>query len=386
MFEIFFVKFWIMVTVLLSVVYSVYLFNHPGVLVSRSQLDFVKTKRSSGVWKSAYDKMMESKYASLSFVAKTWKVVDCGGYSNPNHGCSDERESALAAYTHSLIWYYTGEKPHAKKAIEIMDAWSAVITNHTNSNARLQTGWAGAVWPRAAEIIKHTNAGWSPNGLKQFEDMLKRVYLPVVRKGAANSNGNWELIMIEAMGAIAVFLDDETTFNKSINMWRKRVDAYMYLESDGALPFPPPGGDKNTKDKIIAYWYNQTTFVDGLAQETCRDFGHTTMGMAAAINMAETAYHQGINLYKEKQNRIVKAMEFHANYYLGAAVPKWLCGGKVDIKNLYQMWEIGYNHYHNSVKVNMPHTNQLIMDKIRPSGSDNHLVAWETLTHAENTK
>src|SRR5581483_2735251 len=110
MFEMSFIKFWIIVTVLLSAVCSVYLFKHPGVLVSRSQLDYVKTKRSSGVWKPAYDKMMQSNYASLSFVAKTWKVVDFGPYSKPDHGCTNETDSALAAYTQSLTWYYTGEK------------------------------------------------------------------------------------------------------------------------------------------------------------------------------------------------------------------------------------------------------------------------------------
>jgi hypothetical protein len=37
-----------------------------------------------------------------------------------------------------------------------MDAWLATITDHTNSNAPLQSAWAGSVWPRAAEIIRYT--------------------------------------------------------------------------------------------------------------------------------------------------------------------------------------------------------------------------------------
>jgi hypothetical protein len=134
--------------------------------------------------------MTESEYASLSFVAKPRKVVECGPASNPNYGCHDERDSALAAYTHALIWYFTGNKTYANKAIEVMDAWSTVITSHTNSNAPLQSGWTGAVWPRAAEIIKHTDAGWAADKLKRFEDMLRNVHLPVVSKGAPNINGN----------------------------------------------------------------------------------------------------------------------------------------------------------------------------------------------------
>lgn len=189
--------------------------------------------------------------------------------------------------------------------------------------------------------------------------------------------------MLDAVTGIAVFLDDQDTFDHAVEMWRKRVDAYIYLESDGALPHAPPGSSKKGHDQLVEYWQGQSKFVDGLCQETCRDFSHTTMGLAAMINTAETARHQGLDLYKEKQDRIVKAMEFHANYINGASHPSWLCKGKLDI-SLYPMWEIAYNHYHGTKGVDMPHTEQLITKKLRPAGTDSHMVAWQTLTHAEN--
>jgi len=207
-------------SILLSTICSVYLLKHPGVLVSKAQLDFVKEKHASAdPWKSAYNSMSGNRYASLSFTPKTFKEVECGPTSNPDHGCSDERDSAMAAYTNALSWYYTGNKAHATKAIEIMDAWSAVITGHNNSNAPLQTGWAGSVWPRAGEIIKHSEAGWAADKVERFGHMLKTVYLPVVSKGSG-SNGNWEAAMIEATGNIAVFLDDDATFQHAISMWK----------------------------------------------------------------------------------------------------------------------------------------------------------------------
>jgi hypothetical protein len=73
-----------------------------------------------------------------------------------------------------------------------MNAWAQTIQAHTNSNAPLQTGWAGSVWARAGEIIRYTNAGWSSSDITAFSNMLKNVYLPVVIKGS-QSNGNWEL-------------------------------------------------------------------------------------------------------------------------------------------------------------------------------------------------
>ena len=72
---------------------------------------------------------------------------------------------------------------------------------------------------------------------------------------------------------------------------------------------------------LINYWNDQTTFVDGLAQETCRDFQHTAMGVAGIINLAETAYIQGYSRYYDYyEERIVKGMEFHAKYQNGAGV------------------------------------------------------------------
>lgn len=133
-------------------------FAHPGVLNSRAQLDFVRTKVQAGQqpWKAAFDAMLASPYSSLSRTPKPRAVVECGSYSNPDIGCSDEREDAIAAYGDALAWYITRDARYAKKSIELMDAWSAKIKDHTNSNAPLQSGWAGSTWPRAAEIIKHT--------------------------------------------------------------------------------------------------------------------------------------------------------------------------------------------------------------------------------------
>jgi hypothetical protein len=85
-------------------------FTHPGVLVSRPQLDFVKARVQAGEqpWLNAYNQMMSSRYASLSRVPAPRATVECGPTSNPNNGCTDEREDAIAAYTDALAWYITG--------------------------------------------------------------------------------------------------------------------------------------------------------------------------------------------------------------------------------------------------------------------------------------
>lgn len=358
-------------------------FAHPGVLNSRAQLDFVRTRVQAGQqpWKAAFDAMLASRYGSLSRTPKPREIVECGSYSNPNLGCTDEREDAIAAYTHALAWYVTGDARYAKKSIELMDAWSARIKDHTNSNAPLQSGWAGSTWPRAAEIVKHTYTGGWPNQ-GRFATMLREVYLPEVIGGKPNSNGNWELIMMDAAVGISVHLDDRASYDKAMAIYLGRVPAYFYLASDGPQPKYPPRSTIDTRSELIGYWHGQSTFADGLAQETCRDFGHTGMGIAATMHVAETSRIQGRDLYPEFKDRFRHALGFHATYELGEPVPSWLCGGSLK-KGLGPATEVGYNALHTRLGVTMENTRRLTEGR-RPAGTENHFEAWETLTHAEN--
>jgi len=358
-------------------------FVHPGVDVSKSQLDFARTEVLAGAqpWKGAYDQMMASSYASLSRTPKPRAVVECGSYSNPNYGCTDEREDAIAAYTDALAWYITKDARYAQKAIEIMDAWSATITSHTNSNAPLQTGWAGASWPKAAEIIKYTYTGTWTNSAR-FATMLRNVYLPEIINGS-NSNGNWELTMMDAAVGISVFLEDKTSYDKAMALFRTRTAAYIYLASDGSVPKTVPSQNLNTSAKIVAYWQGQSTFVTGLTQETCRDFTHTGYGLSSISHVAETSRIQGTDLYgTDVGERLRQALGFQAKYQLGTAVPSWLCGGSLTL-GLGPVTEVGYNALHNRLGIAMTNTQTLTLNN-RPAGTNNLFVAWETLTHGDN--
>ncbi len=357
-------------------------FTHPGVTVSRAQLDFVRTKVNSGAqpWKLAYDRMMASKYADLTRTPKPRAVVECGSYSNPNHGCTDEREDAIAAYTMSLAWYITRDDRYAQKAIGLMDAWSATIRDHTGSNAPLQTAWSASSWPKAAEIIKHVHGSW-PNSAR-FATMLRDVHLPEIQDGRVNTAGNWELSMMEATLGIAVFLEDRAVYDRAVGIFRGRIPAFIYLSSDGALPKTRPGSAVDTRDEIVSYWYGQSTFVDGLTQETCRDFTHTAYGLAAAAHFAETARHQGQDIWSEIQERMRHAWGLHTKYQNGEPMPSWLCGGTLN-RHLGPTSEVSFTALGTRLGIGMTNT-QRYTESQRPQGTNDLFVAWETLTHAAN--
>lgn len=166
-------------------------------LISQSQLDFVKEKVQAGdqPWADAYDAMLKDEKMTPVRDPSPHPMVECGPYSDPDVGCEVERDDSLAAYGNALAWAISGEQDYAKHAIKIMDAYASTIKGHNNSNARLQAGWVGSVWARAGEIIRYTDAGWSSDSIDQFGKMLSDVYMPLTVNGTDQNVANWELGM-----------------------------------------------------------------------------------------------------------------------------------------------------------------------------------------------
>ncbi|HXN21501.1 MAG TPA: alginate lyase family protein [Candidatus Dormibacteraeota bacterium] len=298
-------------------------------------------------------------------------------YSQPDFGCSAEDEDGSAAYTQALLYWITGNTTYAQNAVTILDTYGRNLVDYTNSNAPLQAGWGASKWARAAEIIRYSNAGWPADDAQAFGTMMNNVILPKIINGSG-SNGNWELTMIEGMIGIAVYNDDTNLFNQAITFWYQRVPAYFYyFPLDGSNPMPAPRGSPS--------WYGQAVFndsVNGIAQETCRDFGHTEYGIAATMAAAESARIQGVDLFGSEKTRLEAGLEFHAHYLLGNPVPSSVCGGSVTLVQ-YPTFEIGYNHYHNRLGEALPETLNWLNSNIRAKSLpvDHHMMVFETLSH-----
>lgn len=358
-------------------------FVHPGVLVTVDQLEVVRKKLIDGVqpWAGAFQALRRSEFASLDWQPEPRETVECGPYSNPNRGCSDQWHDAVAAYSHALLWYLTGDRAHAAKSVEIIDSWSAVLRRHTNSNAPLQAGWSAATLVRAAELMRYTYDGWTDDALARAETMFRDVFLPLVGDGGAPTRGgNWDLIILDAAMGIAVFLDDRPLFERVVERWRTRLPAYIYLSADGPVPVAMPGSARSP-EALADFWYGQSTYIDGLTQETCRDLGHTGWGLEAMAQIAETAWIQGLDLYAEAQDRLVTSLELHAGFSLGDDVPRSLCGGRLTSR-FEPIPEIAYHHYHNRLGIEMPRTQQMLESR-RPQPA-RFFFAWGTLTTADD--
>jgi len=362
-------------------------FQHPGVLVSKAQLDYVKIMVAAHTepFYSAFLKAQNSNIGSLTYQIQgppSDGIINCGPTSNPNIGCSAADNDSSAAYLQALLWYITGNHQFADNAIRILNTYGYNLKGYTNSNEPLQAAWDSEKFPRAAEIIRYSNAGWADADIQQFKTMLNTIILPRIINGST-SNGNWEISMIEGMINIGVFNDDVATFNKGVLYWKQRIPAYFYYHTDGGQPVPAPRGTAN--------WYGQTVYdsrVDGISQETCRDFGHAQYGISGSLDAAETAYIQGVDLYNDAtsnaRNRLTSALEFNAKYLLANSntVPSFVCNGTVTLQ-VYPTDEIGYNEYHNRLGLDLPLTIEYLNTVIRqlPNPTEYHIMVYESLSH-----
>ncbi|MDX1901971.1 MAG: hypothetical protein SFW66_08225 [Gammaproteobacteria bacterium] len=415
-----------------SLAYATAPWQHPGVLVNKAQLDFIKQQVNAHV-QPYYQEFLNAQ--ASSYGSKTYKIQgpyaggvnQCGSYSNPNHGCSAANSDISAAYIQAILWYITGDKTYANNAIKIMNTYAYQFkgfagytpgypcpTKGACTNGPLQAAWDSEKWPRAAEIIRYGNggsAGWAAADITAFSNMLKNIYLPLIYKGSAG-NGNWELSMIDGMMGIAVFNEDLALLKHAQAMWTQRVPAYYYnytldnpLYPNTHAPFPS-GKSASWNGQVI---FNANT--SGVTQETCRDLGHTEYGIAATINAAETDYIQGgtltANLYTANgaQRRLVRSINLMAGLELAQSTtaPKSFCtgaGNKITLsKNA--TYAIAYNHYHNRLKdPNMAassgstglqgtsNTYQWIQKYLLPlkvpTDGGSHMAVFELLTHYGN--
>jgi Alginate lyase len=384
---------------------------HPGVMLSQAQLDYMKIMVQAHVdpFYSAFLKAQNSSWGSLIYTPQgppAGGIIQCGAVSVPNLGCSASDSDGTAAYVQSLLWYITGNQTYANNAINILNAYANNLKGYAGftpglpcpigtdcSNGPLQSAWDSQKWPRAAEIIRHTNAGWPAAQAAAFGTMLNTYQRPQLINGS-NSNGNWETSMIEGLIGIGVYNDDAAAFNTGVTFWQQRVPAYFYYHTDGGQHVLAPRG--------TAFWYDQAVFdpsVDGISQETCRDFGHAQYGISGSVDAAETARIQGVDLYQDTQtvtdaaqgtfnvsalNRLTSALEFNAYYLLNNPVPTSVCGGAPTLQ-IYPVDEIGYNEYHNRLGISLPNTLQYLQKVIRQlppqSMSESHIMIFESLTH-----
>jgi len=413
-------------------------FHHPGALNDLAELERIRNHVEAGEepWKSNFVKMEASSYARRDYESHPIAVVSKG----PTE--LNEIRDAVAAYAQALLWVLTNEEWHAQKAAELIDAWSDTLTSYDGLNWYLDPAWTAAPLVEAAEILRATYPKW--HGDRRLAKLFNDVFLPILHNRMAF--GNREFAVCNAMVAIGVFNEDPAAFYEGINHWLSYVPSYFYVKEDGPEAKKPdywltsPSDEYLTKldagrlpagwtswielargikdqgdDKTVLktwtvdeQWKFPGTYLPGYTPETGgRDLGHTENAFLSAVNAAEIAWHQGIDLYSIGAYRLMVFMETTAGIRVGDPISRAAYGGVLDTGNgLTPTYEIAYNHLHNVMGIGLPKTDQLITTAIRQMGPNPFFrpfppqfpfslaapviwaqagwtANWETLTHAD---
>jgi hypothetical protein len=301
----------------------------------------MKAKINAGEepWKSAWQIWLDSPVASLDFTPKPFVHVIRGAYDAGEKGGRELQQSADAANNHVMQWYVTGNEAHAHKAIEIFDAWSSTLADFFENDAMLLAGWTGGQFCNAAEILRATYAGWSAQSRQQFKRMLLTVYAPLLRMFYPEANGNWDAAIMYTLLAIGVFCEDRNLMESVYRHFR------LGPVNSGITHYVYPSGQ---------------------CEESCRDQGHTQLGLAYMVNTCVVAWNQGVDLFAEANNRLALGVEYTARYMLGEDVPAY---GKISEETRGKFSDLYHpvlQHYRYEKHMAMPYTEKAAQKVLRP--------------------
>jgi hypothetical protein len=329
-------------------------FVHPGLLHTQADLDRMceRVKAGEEPWRGGFEKLRRDAQSRAD-----WKL--CGPFEVVTRetgnapGNPQMVVDGNAAYQNALMWCVTGNEAHAKKAVEILNAWSAKLRKMDGRDVILSAGLNGFKFVNAAELMRHTYPAWKREEVARCEKMFREVVLPPIRDFATFANGNWDAACLETIMAIGVFCDDRELFDRAVAYYR--------------------GGKGN--GRLTNYVFDES----GQCQESGRDQQHTQLGLAILAQACEIAWHQDVDLYAEADNRLLKGFEYTARYNLGNDVPflphtdttgkyrhkKISAEGRGQLRPIYEMV---WNHYGVRRGIPAPFTKQAA-DKLRPEGA-----------------
>jgi hypothetical protein len=327
-------------------------FAHPGLLHSRGDLERMKSAVAAGREPIAagFEKFRSSPASQANYRMR-------GPYPevarSPNIRVSEYDSDANAAYQCAIMWCITGDPAYAEKSKEIIRAWCGQLKVVSGVDAILMAGLGPFKMINAAEIIRHTDAGWEEADIVQSERHFREVIYPVIETFAPFANGNWDTAAMKTMMAIAIYCDDRVML--------ERVLRY-YVKGHG-------------NGRLTHYIINEA----GQCQESGRDQGHTQLGLAHLGDCCEMAWNQGLDLYGYADNLLLRGFEYTAKYNLGESVPFAETldrTGKYHHTsispqgrgNLRAVFEQVYNHYANRAAIPAPFT-QRAAESIRPEGA-----------------
>jgi len=348
---------------------SVRTFAHPGLMHTEADFTRMRTKIAAGEqpWVAGWNALTSSSRAGLWSTPNPLQTVVRGGDGENFRTMVEDLERA---YQYAVRWKVSQDTAYADQAVKFLNAWSSTMTALTgNADRFLAAGIYGYQWANAAEIMR-TYSGWKAEDLASFQKLMLDVFYPLSHRFLIDHNGanitnywaNWDLCAICAVYAIGVLCDRGDLVDEALAYYKSGRGNGAAAHNVYVLH---PG--------YLGQW-----------QESGRDQGHSTLGMALTGLLCEMAWNQGEDLYGHANNRFLAGAEYVAKSNLQDASGQYYTlpfstyvsrqgtftavstGGQ---PNLRPCWESIYHHYVNRKGLSAPYVAAMAA-QIRPERND----------------
>ena len=265
-------------------------FLHPGITLSKADLEALKANLNTEPWKSGYKALAADGRSQLNYKMRgPFEVVTRNPHRNRPQWMSDMQ----AAFNLSLMWYFTGDARYAQKSHDILIAWATTQKTFGGRESNLDLGDYAQCFAGSADILRGTWPGWTPADTATIKALFNDVYWPgcagaIFAPGPANKG----TLSMAAAVAIAVFNDDQAKLDHVLYMFRTAAAC--------ALPNTLPTGEIG---------------------ESARDQGHAYGQLISMVFLAEVCWKQGIDIYSECDNRLLAVGEYSSRFNLGIKTP-----------------------------------------------------------------
>lgn len=277
-------------------------------------------------------------------------------------------------YQLAIRWKVSGDEAYGDKAVSFLNAWASTMTSLTGSADRfLAAGLYSYQWANAAEIMR-TYEGWARDDVVKFQRLLLEVFYPLCDSFLSDHNGtewwkitnywaNWDLCTLCGIFAIGVFCDRPDLVDRAVDY------------------FKASGRGNGAAAHCVVFLHPG---YQGQWQESGRDQGHSTLGIALVGAFCEMAWNQGIDLYGHWNNRVLAGAEYVAKTQLTDTGGQWYempfskysnnhgamtALGEGTRGNGRPGWELLYNHYVNRRGLSAPWVSAMAR-KYRPEWYD----------------
>lgn len=315
-----------------------YEFQHPGALVTKSDLDRVRAKvqqytdnpagaETDPVWQ-CWKQLCQSPYAQTTFKNNPVETLVRGDPTNTGttQNYMNACRAAAAAFQLGLRYQISGDAQYADKAVSILNEWADVCKRITSNDAdfNLLAGFQGYQFANAAELLRDYQ-GWQVADQEDFKKWLEDVWYRINREFIETHGGsnvcdlhywsNWELGNLASILAIGIYTENS-------EMVRFVYENFREGDGSGALHNMIPGyktlDTYNGEGKKI-----EDTPGHFIAQcmESGRDQGHATLVSSVCAELCQMAGNvrvagtdEYLDFFGMDDNLVLAMFEYTAMY------------------------------------------------------------------------